>query len=140
MVRNWVLVLCACAIGAAGEAQQSPVTARKSWWRLVSRGRAREHLQLLRPMRPTLLCGSPLWTKTERRKLLGRRRRAGPQLIQRNKTFQPHVLVVEVGTLIQFPNKDPFFHNVFSLYDGKRFDLGLYEAGTRAQCALANSG
>lgn len=53
-----------------------------------------------------------------------------PQLVQRNKTFEPHVLVVETGTSVEFPNKDPFFHNVFSLFDGKRFDLGLYEAGT----------
>jgi hypothetical protein len=53
-----------------------------------------------------------------------------PRLIQHNKSFEPHVLVVEVGTVVQFPNKDPFFHNIFSLYDGKRFDLGLYEAGS----------
>ena len=51
------------------------------------------------------------------------------QLIQHNKSFQPHVLVVPVGTVVDFPNHDPFFHNVFSLFDGKRFDLGLYEAG-----------
>jgi plastocyanin len=55
----------------------------------------------------------------------------GPaQLVQRNKSFEPHVLVVQVGSTVQFPNKDPFFHNVFSLFDGKRFDLGLYEAGS----------
>lgn len=53
-----------------------------------------------------------------------------PQLVQRHKTFEPHVLIVPVGALLEFPNKDPFFHNIFSLYDGKRFDLGLYEAGT----------
>ena len=51
------------------------------------------------------------------------------QLVQHNKTFQPHVLVVPVGSVVDFPNHDPFFHNVFSLFDGKRFDLGLYEAG-----------
>lgn len=51
------------------------------------------------------------------------------QLIQHDKMFQPHVLVVPVGAVVQFPNHDPFFHNVFSLFDGKRFDLGLYEAG-----------
>jgi plastocyanin len=51
------------------------------------------------------------------------------QLIQKNKTFQPHLLVVPVGSVVDFPNRDPFFHNVFSLFDGKRFDLGLYEAG-----------
>lgn len=53
-----------------------------------------------------------------------------PQLVQRNKQFEPHVLVVQAGTMVQFPNKDPFFHNVFSLFNGKRFDLGLYEAGS----------
>ncbi len=51
------------------------------------------------------------------------------QLVQRNKSFQPHLLVVPVGSVVDFPNRDPFFHNVFSLVDGKRFDLGLYEAG-----------
>jgi len=53
-----------------------------------------------------------------------------PQLVQRNKTFEPHVLIVPLGTLVEFPNRDPFFHNIFSLYDGRRFDLGLYESGT----------
>jgi plastocyanin len=53
-----------------------------------------------------------------------------PQIIQRNKTFEPHVLAVQVGTVVAFPNEDPFFHNIFSLFDGKRFDLGLYEAGS----------
>jgi plastocyanin len=52
-----------------------------------------------------------------------------PQLVQKNKSFQPHLLVVRAGSIVDFPNRDPFFHNVFSLFDGKRFDLGLYEAG-----------
>lgn len=51
------------------------------------------------------------------------------KIVQRNKTFEPHVTVVRTGSYIDFPNDDPFFHNVFSLYNGKRFDLGLYEAG-----------
>jgi len=55
---------------------------------------------------------------------------ARPQLVQRNKTFEPHLLVVPVGSIVEFPNRDPFFHNVFSLFEGKRFDLGLYEAGS----------
>jgi plastocyanin len=53
-----------------------------------------------------------------------------PQLIQKNKSFEPHLLLVQVGSKVEFPNKDPFFHNVFSLFNGKRFDLGLYEAGS----------
>ena len=55
---------------------------------------------------------------------------AVPQVVQRNKTFEPHLLVVQAGTMVQFPNKDPYFHNVFSLFNGKRFDLGFYEAGS----------
>lgn len=52
------------------------------------------------------------------------------RLVQHNKAFEPHLLIVPVGSVVEFPNRDPFFHNVFSLFDGKRFDLGLYEAGT----------
>jgi plastocyanin len=55
---------------------------------------------------------------------------AHPQLLQKNKQFHPHLLVVPAGSSVDFPNRDPFFHNVFSLFEGKRFDLGLYEAGT----------
>jgi plastocyanin len=51
------------------------------------------------------------------------------RVVQKNKSFHPHLIVVRVGSTVDFPNRDPFFHNVFSLFDGKRFDLGLYEAG-----------
>ena len=55
------------------------------------------------------------------------------QIAQKNKRFIPHLLIVPVGAVVEFPNHDPFFHNVFSLFEGKRFDLGLYEGGaTRA--------
>lgn len=52
------------------------------------------------------------------------------QIAQNHKSFHPHVLVVQVDTAVQFPNEDPFLHNVFSLFEGKRFDLGFYEAGS----------
>jgi len=52
------------------------------------------------------------------------------QLLQKDKSFKPHVLVIPAGTVVSFPNRDPIFHNVFSLFEGKRFDLGLYEAGS----------
>ena len=55
---------------------------------------------------------------------------ANLRLAQKNKSFEPHILVVPAGSMVEFPNRDPFFHNVFSLFEGKRFDLGLYEAGT----------
>jgi plastocyanin len=52
------------------------------------------------------------------------------RLVQKDKAFHPHLLVVPAGAVVEFPNHDPFFHNVFSLFEGKRFDLGLYEAGS----------
>lgn len=52
------------------------------------------------------------------------------RMVQKNKRFDPHLMVVPVGSYVEFPNLDPFFHNVFSLYNGKRFDLGLYETGS----------
>lgn len=48
---------------------------------------------------------------------------------QRDKRFLPHVVAIEVGSEVDFPNDDPFFHNVFSIFNGKRFDLGLYASG-----------
>jgi hypothetical protein len=60
--------------------------------------------------------------------------------MQSNKSFQPHVLVVPAGSVVEFPNKDPFFHNVFSLFDGKRFDLGLYEGGSSVSARFEHPG
>jgi plastocyanin len=48
---------------------------------------------------------------------------------QRNEAFVPHVLAVRVGTVIDFPNEDSVYHNVFSLSKTKRFDLGRYPRG-----------
>jgi plastocyanin len=48
---------------------------------------------------------------------------------QRNERFSPQVLAVMVGTVVDFPNSDLTYHNVFSLSRAKRFDLGRYAAG-----------
>ena len=61
-------------------------------------------------------------------------------LLQKNRMFLPHLQVVPVGAVVQFPNADPFFHNVFSLFDGKRFDLGLYEAGSSKSVTFSRQG
>ena len=61
-------------------------------------------------------------------------------LLQKNRTFIPHLQVIPVGSVVQFPNADPFYHNVFSLFDGKRFDLGLYEAGSTKSVAFSRKG
>jgi plastocyanin len=52
------------------------------------------------------------------------------KLLQKNKTFTPHVLVIGVGTIVDFPNADPIFHSAFSNYNGQLFDLTLYPPGT----------
>ena len=62
------------------------------------------------------------------------------RLVQKNRTFTPHLLVVPVGSMVSFPNEDPFFHNVFSLFNGKRFDLGLYEAGSSREVRFSREG
>jgi plastocyanin len=61
-------------------------------------------------------------------------------LLQKNRMFVPHLQVIPVGTVVQFPNADPFFHNVFSLFNGKRFDLGLYEAGSSKSVTFSREG
>jgi hypothetical protein len=61
-------------------------------------------------------------------------------LVQKNRTFSPHLLVVPLGSVVSFPNADPFFHNVFSLFNGKRFDLGLYEAGSSKNVVFSREG
>jgi len=61
-------------------------------------------------------------------------------LLQKNRTFIPHLQVIPVGSVVQFPNADPFFHNVFSLFDGRRFDLGLYEAGSSKLVTFSREG
>jgi plastocyanin len=61
-------------------------------------------------------------------------------LDQRNLNFSPHVLVVRVGTTVDFPNNDRVFHNVFSFRDGKRFDLGMYPVGAMLKVTFDQPG
>jgi len=50
-------------------------------------------------------------------------------LTQKNKTFQPRVLALPLGSTVDFPNNDGIYHNVFSLSGPQPFDLGLYRSG-----------
>jgi plastocyanin len=51
------------------------------------------------------------------------------KLDQRDETFVPHLLAITTGTVVDFPNSDSIYHNVFSLSKVARFDLGRYAAG-----------
>ena len=59
----------------------------------------------------------------------GKGRHPDPVIYQRDKSFVPRVLPVRAGQKVKFPNQDQFFHNVFSLSNTKRFDLGRYNTG-----------
>jgi plastocyanin len=50
-------------------------------------------------------------------------------LNQKDKRFNPELLIVPVGSVVSFPNEDPLFHNVFSLSRTRQFDLGYYPQG-----------
>ena len=62
------------------------------------------------------------------------------RLVQKDKRFLPHVVAIRVGSEIEFPNQDPFFHDVFSIYRGKPFDLGLYESGSSRKVRFSQPG
>jgi plastocyanin len=62
------------------------------------------------------------------------------QMVQHHKQFQPHVLAIPVGTVVDFPNLDPIFHNAFSNIDGKPFDVGLYPPGSSKRVAFDRPG
>jgi plastocyanin len=59
-----------------------------------------------------------------------RRPSEAPEMPQRGERFMPHVLPVLAGSVVQFPNDDPIYHNVFSLSRARTFDLGRYARGT----------
>lgn len=51
------------------------------------------------------------------------------EMVQRDTAFAPPAVIVGVGATVEFPNADPFFHNVFSYSSTQRFDLGRYPQG-----------
>jgi len=129
-MRRLVAILLACA-GAAGLLAQSghqPVTAKVE---LVSPTAGKKPVSAKDPPDASNIV---IWLSPLSSGAAGgpetRVSRPVPQVAQSNKSFDPHIVVVQVGTAVQFPNRDPFLHNVFSLFDGKRFDLGFYEAGS----------
>ena len=50
------------------------------------------------------------------------------RITQKNLTFLPSLLPVQVGTKVEFPNLDDTYHNIFSFSPTKRFDLGRYRS------------
>ena len=61
-------------------------------------------------------------------------------LDQRNHMFVPHVVAIEVGTAVDFPNHDPMDHNAFSNFDGQVFDVHLYTPQTSRRVVFRRPG
>jgi len=62
------------------------------------------------------------------------------QVVTSDKEFKPRVVVVTVGSTVEFPNSDPFDHNVFSLSQEGLFDLGLYGRGMAKSARFTRPG
>lgn len=61
-------------------------------------------------------------------------------MLQKDKTFTPHVMAIPMGAMVDFPNSDPIFHNAFSSYSGQIFDIGLYPPGSTRSVRFAREG
>lgn len=61
-------------------------------------------------------------------------------LTQKGKKFSPHILPIPVGSVVDFPNFDPIFHNAFSNFAGQPFDTGLYAPGTTREVRFRRAG
>ena len=61
-------------------------------------------------------------------------------ITQKDEAFVPRVVAITKGSTIDFPNTDPFFHNVFSLSRSATFDLGRYPKGVSKARAFPNAG
>ena len=55
------------------------------------------------------------------------------------RQFQPRVRVVTPGSAVEFPNDDPFSHNVFSKMNGG-FDTGVYGRGKKRENVFVDAG
>ena len=60
-------------------------------------------------------------------------------IAQRGGVFLPGALAGRAGTVVRFPNEDPYVHNVFS-YADPRFDLGRYRAGESREVVFDAAG
>lgn len=61
-------------------------------------------------------------------------------LDQRNLRFNTGLIVIPVGSTVEFPNSDSIFHNVFSLSKTQPFDLGFYPRGQSRSIKFDHAG
>src|SRR6185437_8163167 len=61
-------------------------------------------------------------------------------MAQRDRRFEPALLIVPIGSTVEFPNTDPIFHNIFSLSRAQSFDLGYYPKGQSRMVRFTHAG
>ena len=59
---------------------------------------------------------------------------------QKNRTFIPHVLAIQTGTAVRFPNSDDIRHQVYSFSSAKTFQLPLYKGTPASPVRFDKSG
>lgn len=111
------------AAGAAAEGRvqlpkshSAPVIAKR--YEVVTRGGV---LSIRPPLAVVYLEGAPSKSTSPSTK----------EVAQKDLTFVPSLLPVQVGTKIEFPNLDDTYHSIFSYSPAKRFDLGRYRREER---------
>lgn len=62
------------------------------------------------------------------------------KIVQKGKQFQPRVLPIVMGGVVEFPNEDPFNHNVFSPTPEYKFDLDYYGTGKSKNVRFQKTG
>ena len=61
-------------------------------------------------------------------------------ITQKDEAFVPRVVAITAGSTVEFPNFDPYFHNVFSLSRAASFDLGRYPRGDSRSRKFTSTG
>jgi len=62
------------------------------------------------------------------------------KIMQKGKQFSPRVLPIVMGGVVEFPNEDPFNHNVFSPTPEYKFDLDYYGTGKSKNVRFQKTG
>ena len=59
---------------------------------------------------------------------------------QFDREFLPYVTVIQVGTTVTFPNRDPILHHVYSFSPAKSFEIKLYTGKSPSEVVFDKSG
>jgi len=62
------------------------------------------------------------------------------EIRQRDENFIPRVVAVPIGSVVEFPNDDPIYHNVFSLSRARTFNLGRFPRGESKSERMTKAG